>query len=212
MVKDYYRILELSPQAGSDEIRRSFRRLAMEWHPDIKGENPRFLDIREAYETLIDPDRKEAYLRSRSDEEALGRRFGTHARPTPASLMGKALQMERDVSTMDAFRIDGESLLTSIDDCLDEPAVEMLRSETDPVYRSRLTGILLNCGRPLEARQAERLAGILRRIDLGEEACIRQVDEYLKRKRSAQRWETWRTPLLLALTLLICLLIFTAGS
>jgi molecular chaperone DnaJ len=212
MVKDYYRILEISPQAQPEEIRRSFRRLAMEWHPDRKGENTRFLDIREAYETLSDPVRKEAYLRSRSDEESLGRRFPGHERKTPSSLMGKALQLEREVSSMDAFRIDREALLNSIDECLDEASVDMLREETDAEYRTQLTRILLKCGRPLDEAGAKRLTDMLGRFMDGGGEGRRRMDAYLLSKRNEARWGRWSTPLLLVLTLLLCLLISLAGS
>lgn len=212
MQKDYYRILELSPQASSDEVRRSFRRLAMEWHPDRKGENARFLDIREAYETLSDPVRKTAYLQTRADEEAMGRWFRGHERATPASVMKKALQLERETSSMDAFRIDGESLLTSIDDCLDEQAVDTIVGETDYEFRTRLTAILLNCGRPLDYPQANRLAAMLARFGGGDADCKDKVDVFLNRKRRESTWERWRTPVLVTLTLLICLMIYIAGS
>ena len=212
MVKDYYRILEISPQANAEEIRRSFRRLAMEWHPDRKGENTRFLDIREAYETLSDPARKEAYLRTRADDEALGRRFQAHQRTTPSTLMGKALQLEREVSSMDAFRIDREALLSSIDDCLDEASVDMILSETDSEYRTQLTRILLNCGRPLDESGAKLLTDMLGRFMDGEGDGRRMMDAYLLSKRNEARWGRWSTPLLLVLTLLLCLLISLAGS
>lgn len=212
MVKDYYRILELTPQATPEEIRRSYRRLAMEWHPDRKGENPLYLDIREAYETLIDPDRKDAYLRARTDEEHLGRRFEYGARPTPSSIMGKALKLEREVSSTDGFRIDGESLLNSINGLLDARTLEVLERETDEGYKRHLTGVLVKSGRPLGLAQSERLAGLLNRLADRDEQCRRQVEAFVAMKRSEERWERWRLPLLLTATLLICLLILLAGS
>jgi molecular chaperone DnaJ len=211
MVKDYYRILELTPQATPEEIRRSYRRLAMEWHPDRKGENPLYMDIREAYEILIDPDRKEAYLRSRTDEEHLGRRFDDRGRPTPSSIMVKALEMEREVSATDGFRIDGESLLNSLEGLLDAQALEVLERETDEGYKRHLTGVLIKSGRPLDLAQSERLAGMLIRMGDRDAECRRQVEAYVTMKRSEERWERWRLPLLLTATLLLCLLIFLAG-
>jgi curved DNA-binding protein CbpA len=211
MVKDYYRILELTPQATPEEIRRSYRRLAMEWHPDRKGENPLYMDIREAYETLIDPDRKDAYLRSRTDEEHLGRRFENRGRPTPSSIMAKALEMEREVSATDGFRIDGESLLNTIEGLLDTRTIEVLEQETDDGYKRHLTGVLVKCGRPLDRAKSERLAGILDRMGDRDAECRRQVEAFVTTKRSEERWERWRLPLLIAATLLLCLLISLAG-
>src|SRR4029450_1330293 len=38
--KDYYRTMGLHPEATDDEIRRAYRRLALEWHPDRKSGDP----------------------------------------------------------------------------------------------------------------------------------------------------------------------------
>ena len=133
-------------------------------------------------------------------------------RTTPSSLMDKALQLEREVSSLDAFRIDREALLSSIDECLDQASVDMLHGETDSEYRTQLTRILLNCGRPLDEAGAQRLSEMLGRFVSREGEGRRSMDAYLVSKRNEARWERWRTPLLMALTLLLCLLIFMAGS
>ena len=212
MLKDHYRTLGLSPQATADEVRRSYRRLAMEWHPDKKGENPRYIEIREAYETLSDPVRRETYLRCMRDEEAMGRRFHRSGPTTIPSLVQKALQLEREVSTQDPFRTDGESLLNSIDSLLDPVSLELLMKEGDPPLRLQLTETLLKCGRPLQARQSERLVGLLERMGADDEACCRRRDEHMRHKLRESAWERWRMPIILIATVILCLLIFLTGS
>jgi len=63
--KEYYNILGVSPQATDDEIRKAYRRLALEWHPDRNPENPkaaeRFLEISEAYAVLSDSSKRWEY-------------------------------------------------------------------------------------------------------------------------------------------------------
>jgi molecular chaperone DnaJ len=63
----YYKLLGLSIEASEEEIRRSFRRLALKWHPDHCKDpeaNERFQKLRKAYETLINPSTRELYNRS----------------------------------------------------------------------------------------------------------------------------------------------------
>ncbi len=65
--RDYYEVLEITRSASDGEIKSSFRKLAMKWHPD---KNPgdqtcehKFREINEAYDVLKDGDRRAAYDR-----------------------------------------------------------------------------------------------------------------------------------------------------
>jgi curved DNA-binding protein len=62
--KDYYAALGVDKQAGADEIKKAYRRLARKYHPDVSKEKDakeKFQDISEAYETLKDPEKRAAY-------------------------------------------------------------------------------------------------------------------------------------------------------
>lgn len=61
---DYYSALELNKNASIDEIRRSFRTLALKYHPDKnkdEGSKEKFMKIVEAYEVLSDAGGKKNY-------------------------------------------------------------------------------------------------------------------------------------------------------
>ncbi len=62
--RDYYEVLGVSRDASEEEVRRAFRRLARQYHPDVNkddGAEARFKEINEAYEVLSDPQKRRLY-------------------------------------------------------------------------------------------------------------------------------------------------------
>ena len=62
--QDFYDILGVSRDASQDEIKKAYRRLAREYHPDVNKEpdaEERFKEINEAYRILSDPDSRRQY-------------------------------------------------------------------------------------------------------------------------------------------------------
>lgn len=59
--ESYYKLLGVSKQASQEEIRKAYRKLAREHHPDKGGDEKLFKDIQEAYDCLSDNEKKELY-------------------------------------------------------------------------------------------------------------------------------------------------------
>jgi molecular chaperone DnaJ len=67
MPRDYYEILGVTREAGEGDVKKAFRRLARELHPDVNDHDPeaeeKFKEAAEAYEVLSDPERRSIYDR-----------------------------------------------------------------------------------------------------------------------------------------------------
>src|SRR2546421_12871641 len=76
--RDFYEVLGVSRSASEDELKKAFRRLAKQYHPDTnkeQGADARFIEINEAYEVLSDPQKSAAY--DRYGHAGLGTGMGT---------------------------------------------------------------------------------------------------------------------------------------
>ncbi len=79
MAKNFYEILGVQKGASEAEIKRAYRKLALEWHPDRNKSaeaTEKFKEINKAYEVLSDPKKKEAYDQYGESAFAPGSGFG----------------------------------------------------------------------------------------------------------------------------------------
>ena len=86
--RDYYEVLGVSRNAKEKDLKRAFRRLARQYHPDVNSGNKeaevRFKEINEAYETLSDPEKRRQY--DRFGHQGVG--AGAAGGPRPGSAGG----------------------------------------------------------------------------------------------------------------------------
>src|SRR6185369_864909 len=79
--RDYYETLGVSRTASADDIKKTYRRLARKFHPDVSKEKDaeaKFKQVQEAYEVLKDPEKRAAYDQLGSNWKA-----GQEFRPPP---------------------------------------------------------------------------------------------------------------------------------
>lgn len=78
--KSYYEVLEVPETASQDEIKKSFRKLALKYHPDKHSGDSEaeaiFKEINEAYQTLSNPEKRESYDASRRPTDPEDEMFG----------------------------------------------------------------------------------------------------------------------------------------
>jgi curved DNA-binding protein len=86
--KDYYAVLGISRDATPDDIKKAFRKLARQYHPDVakdkKNAEAKFKEINEAHEVLSDPDKRQKY-----DELGPNWQAGGHEPPPGAQRRGR---------------------------------------------------------------------------------------------------------------------------
>jgi hypothetical protein len=211
-MKDYYSILQIGPLTTRDEIKRQYRRLAKQYHPDINGNDAyasaKFQDIKEAYLTLTQPSKKEAWLRERWLRQAYHQGPGETNPLTPFSILEKVLKLERSVAGMDIFRMDHAGVIKSVENILSSENLDCLEKFHEPeMNRSIIRHILL----ALPAIPYHLLEPVLSQMKAfaGQDAeSIGMISSFQKKYRRKHRADQWTVPLVLFATLIICVLIY----
>ena len=113
--KDYYQSLGVPRTATADELKKSFRKLAREFHPDVakdkKKAEEKFKEINEAYEVLSDPDKRKKY-----DELGANWKSGAEFRPPPGQGgFGGDLYLRVRLAKHPDFEVDGHNLIYELE-------------------------------------------------------------------------------------------------
>ncbi len=140
---DYYRLLLLTPNASSDQIRKAFRKEAKKYHPDLhQGKDPQekrrlqkhFILITQAYETLIDPDKRREYDRQFAKNKEKQQK--PHASASSSSSRSRTQQ----TASSTTYSSPEEPLDTGLDDLLKD--VDDLLGKFDLKFKDPLEVLL----------------------------------------------------------------------
>lgn len=96
--RNYYKILQVSPEASIEDIKQAYRRLARQYHPDLHPENPetadRFKEICEAYEVLSDSVQRTQYDQGLDDNSTKTQKAGASPQDFYVRAAAKALNID----------------------------------------------------------------------------------------------------------------------
>ena len=211
-LKDYYRILELDPAATLPEIKKAYRRLALQFHPDKNAGEPlsiiRFAEIKEAYEVLSNPLKKNFYLQQRWYQQSIGRKKFQPAF-TPAYLLEQVLELERYVSKLDAHRMDRQGLLDYSLGLVPDEVIEKLNMAGDEPVNRQIIQDLLRSAHHLSLNQLMRLGEQVKKITPLDFSGS-QTEKFIEKKKRHYIWERSRIWLVMLTVILLCLVIFFA--
>jgi curved DNA-binding protein CbpA len=210
MLKDYYQILQIEPHSTLAEIKQAFRRLAMIYHPD-KNPNDKyaevqFNEIKEAYEILTNPVRKETYLQQRWYNQSIGKRRTAEA-VTPVSILKLVLELEQYVSRLDVHRMNKEGLSDYIDQLLSTGTIEILKQFNEPEINRQIITSTLSAMRSLPMKFLGKVPGRLE-ILADDQTSLLRIKSFLKNRKKVFLWDRYKVAVIILFTVVICLVIY----
>lgn len=206
-IKDYYTILEVKPSATEQDIKTSFRRLALKYHPDKNNgdalSEALFREIQEAYEILSDPEQREAYNYKRWYNRSTGEGFFN--RPvTPATLLAESEKLQHHVAGMNIFQVDHQVLNQHIRQILTENNIAILQQAGDQALNRNIIRSLLSAASPLPVKYAQPVESLLVQLAGADSKALQDILRFMKEKKGHEQWDRYKWIVVVVLTALIC--------
>lgn len=215
LLKDYYKILEVAPVASQQEIKKSFRRLALKYHPDKNEGNhlaeAQFREVQEAYEVLSDPKQREEYNYKRWFNRSLGKGFAQQAL-TPRAILEECKQLLRYVDSMSIFQIDYDSLSIYTRNILSDSAIYILLEANDKTSNREIINTIIRATRPLPSKYLTSIAAILTKLAADDQYIITAINNSINERKRRESWDKNKWVVMILLTAFICWLMYLYGK
>jgi curved DNA-binding protein CbpA len=208
--KDYYKILGLPPSATLKEIKSAYRSLAHQYHPDKNNNDmyaaAKFETIKEAYEVLSNPSKKEYYLQQRWYDQVMNKKQTTTV-VTPESILKQFIELDKYVSKLDVHRMDKEGLYQYISELLSGDAIVLLNKFGDHDINRSIVDTTLKSLSYVPYKIAQPMLAKLKKIkvDVSAEA---DFAAYTRNAKMAHSWNKFRLGAIICIVIVLCALIY----
>lgn len=209
-MKDYFAILGIKPSADNSEIKQAYRKLAMQYHPDKHHQDPEksimYDQIREAYEILTEPVKRDEYLRESWRLKAAGMKFEEN-KISGDTILKKAIELNQQLRYADPDRLNESRIKNQFEQVISDQMISILSRQNDREINNTIFLILIDTLKPLSLPLCSELIPQISKIPIDDEKIKRRCRELLKQKRDELFWEKRKIWIVLLLTVILCFFI-----
>ncbi|HRP54607.1 J domain-containing protein [Agriterribacter sp.] len=210
--KNHYKTLGIPPNATLEAVKKEFRKLALQYHPDVNAGNEfavlQFRELQEAYETLSHPSKRAKYhneWKLRFPGSDIHMKWGQ----TPVTILNDCIKLNKQMASMDIFRMNKEVIYHRIKNILSESNINVLLHHKDEALNQKLILQLLSASSELPYKYTGTIAGQLNLLAGNNETAIKTIRDFVHASKKRNYWEKYYPFLVLLITLIICSMIYS---
>lgn len=212
-MKNHYQTLRLRSDATSDEIKKSYRKLAQLYHPDKNAHSSGaliFHEVHEAYSILSDAKKKKLY-----DEERYFAGLTSQKEPqtiTAAGLLNLASELNTHTQQLHTQDINHQALYAYVQWLLSDVHITYLDEENATEKKKQLTVTILNAVKKIEYSFYEKVTERLMLLTKDDEEVNEQIKQQLLLRKKESTFEKWIPFYVVSIVLLVCLIMYWYGK
>jgi len=216
-VKDYYKILEVSPGASQTDIKKSYRRLALKYHPDKNFGNQlyeaKFKEILEAYHILSDIKKRNDYNFKRNYTSYTDQtKKKTYTVTTPQTILNQTIDFRRKVAVLDPDRMNKVALFQQIQHLLSRPNISILKEYNDTRINKKIIDEILYCSRNLPFVYVEKICFQLTALAGTDNVLYHRIYNFSKQVRLKNYWNKYKLIVAIIVSLIVCFIMYKVST
>lgn len=197
--KNYYKILQVSPNCTSDEIKKAYRKLALQFHPDI---NPKtitiFSEIKEAYEILADEKSRKKFHHFYLYHQVTDKTVSID------SLVHKTYLLTKFIQNGNQFTMDYEMVVVYIKHLLQPLHIELIANSNQSSKQLQVEANIFIVSQILPFSQYQKIYSLI--VSTFPSKANLYIEMYNKKKRT-MLWDKYASWLAIIIAVLICFFI-----
>lgn len=208
-VKDYYKILDVEPSADFSTIKKAFRKLAMQYHPDKNEGSPSstsyYREIQIAYEVLSNSKKREEYHYKRWLEKSKGYELDTAI--TVEQIVQLFINTERVIHEMDSFWLNNLLLLDILLNTYNANRTDLILEKNDAKLENTVIALAFQSSKSLSSSHQLKMIERMNKLLKKHPEQHSKWNQYLKSVQQKEFIEKLKIPAVILLTILLCLII-----
>lgn len=209
--KDYYKILGVNHSSSLADIKKSYRKLALQYHPDTNSGSQlfeaKFKEITEAYKVLSNEKLRRKYNHSRS-WLSKNEKGNADTRRTPQIILNEIIDLKRKVASLDPHRINPVAVSQRIQQLLSRANINMLKQNADEKLNKRIIEEIIICSRFLSFEDAETICLQLTELAGTDNESYRKIYRFLKEVKMQTTWNKYKIFVAVLVAIIFCFAIY----